>query len=267
MSLIELAPHVMPILSDELATVLERTMRDHGIDLHSGSGFESIAVEADHLKVSHSRGSPIECELVILAIGVSPNSELARACGLALGMRGSIAVDRQMRTSDPSIFAVGDVVQVTSRITEQPTTLPLAGPANREGRVVADVLSGLQSEFAGVQGTSVCRMFELTVGMTGETAATLARSKALDASEVECVHVHAPSHAGYYPGAQPIHLDLTFHRASGRVLGAQAVGVEGVDKRIDVLAAFIQMRATVSDVAQAELCYAPPVGARRGAEA
>ena len=158
----------MPILNDELATILEQTIRDHGIDLHSGSGFESITAESDHLKVSHTKGTPIECELVILSIGVSPNSELARDCGLSLGMRGSIAVDRQMRTSDPSIFAVGDVVQVTSRVTEKPTTLPLAGPANREGRIVADVLSGLQSEFPGVQGTSVCRMFDLTIAMTGE---------------------------------------------------------------------------------------------------
>ena len=260
--MIELAPHVMPVLSDELATVLETTIRNHGIDLHSGSGFESIVAESDHLKVSHSNGAPIECELVILAIGVSPNSELARDCGLTLGMRGSIAVDRQMRTSDPSIFAVGDVVQVYSRITDQATTLPLAGPANREGRIVGDVLGGLQSEFAGVQGTSVCRMFDLTVGMTGESASTLSRSKAMDPSLVECVSVHSPNHAGYYPGATMIHLDLWFSKESGRVLGAQAVGMEGVDKRIDVLAAFIQMKATVSDVAQAELCYAPPVGER-----
>ena len=266
MSLIELAPHVMPILSDELATILEKTIRDHGIDLHSGSGFESITAESDHLKVSHTKGTPIECELVILSIGVSPNSELARDCGLSLGMRGSIAVDRQMRTSDPSIFAVGDVVQVTSRVTDKPTTLPLAGPANREGRIVADVLSGLQSEFPGVQGTSVCRMFDLTVAMTGETPASLSRSKAMDAEKVETVHVHAANHATYYPGSSMIHLDLCFDRESGRVLGAQAVGKDGVEKRIDVLAAFIQMKATVSDVAQAELCYAPPVREKRGNE-
>ena len=250
----------MPALSGELASIIESTMRSHGIELYTNSGLEGITSQDSSLCVTHSNGQPITCQLVIISIGVSPNSTLAKDCQLPLGPRGSILVDSHMRTGDPTIFAVGDAVQVTNSVTGLATNVPLAGPANREGRLAGDVLCGFEEEFRGVQGTAVCKVFDLTIAMTGETPDSLKRWKAKEAESEEWVHVHSPSHASYYPGASPIHLNLTFDRKDGRVLGAQAVGTEGVDKRIDVLSVFVQMKAKVSDVAQAELCYAPPVG-------
>ena len=250
----------MPALSGELASIIESTMRSHGIELYTNSGLEGITSQDSSLCVTHSNGQPITCQLVIISIGVSPNSTLAKDCQLPLGPRGSILVDSHMRTGDPTIFAVGDAVQVTNSVTGLATNVPLAGPANREGRLAGDVLCGFEEEFRGVQGTAVCKVFDLTIAMTGETPDSLKRWKAKEAESAECVHVHSPSHASYYPGASPILLNLTFDRKDGRVLGAQAVGTEGVDKRIDVLSVFVQMKAKVSDVAQAELCYAPPVG-------
>lgn len=263
----------MPNLSDELATVLESKMKEKGIAVNANNGVKEIVSKEDNsLEVVCSDGSALPCDLVVMSVGVLPNSELAKAAGLELGVKGCIKVDDHMQTSDPDIYAVGDAIQVKDYVTGFDTHIPLAGPANRQGRIVADVLCGLNSYYRGSQGTSVCGMFDLCVAMTGQTRASLLRfgkaegvrdrSKAMNPDDIGTVCVHSPNHASYYPGSTPIHLDLTFDRRTGAVLGAQAVGVQGVDKRIDVVASYIHMKGTVTDLVQAELCYSPPVGGR-----
>jgi rhodanese-related sulfurtransferase len=177
-----------------------------------------------------------------------------------LGERGGIRVDSLMQTSDPRIFAVGDAVEVTDVVTGDPALIPLAGPANRQGRIAADAIFDRPSAFRGVQGTAVCGVFGLTVAMTGASERTLRRAGRED---FEAVYLHPADHAGYYPGAQPIHLKLLFARSDGRILGAQAIGEAGVARRIDVIALAIQKEGTVFDLEEAELCYAPQFGSAK----
>ena len=205
-------------------------------------------------------GAAFDAGLVVLAIGVRPESSLAREAGLEIGDRGGIRVDSQMRTSDPHIWAVGDAVEVRNRVTGQWELIPLAGPANRQGRIAADVICGRDSRFSSVQATAVCGFFGLTVALTGATEKTLRRAGIED---FKAVYLHPAHHAGYYPGAKPIHLKLLFRGSDGLLLGAQAVGEEGVERRIDVIAMAIQMGATVFDLEEAELCYAPQYGSAK----
>ena len=173
-SIVEMAPHVMPLLHDELATVLEDAIKEKGIHLVTGNGLKNIEKgEGNELVVVCSDDMKISCDLILLAIGVRPCSDLAKEAGLELGIKGAIKVDETMKTSDDNIYAVGDAVQVKDYVTGLDTHVPLAGPANRQGRIVADVLCGLPSTFRGVQGTSVCGMFDLCVAMTGQTPAML----------------------------------------------------------------------------------------------
>jgi NADPH-dependent 2,4-dienoyl-CoA reductase/sulfur reductase-like enzyme len=212
------------------------------------------------LTVGAESGARFPADLVILAIGVRPETELARAAGLEIGARGGIAVDAQMRTSDPRIWAVGDAVEVPDVLTGQDTVLPLAGPANRQGRVAAESIAGRATQFRGIQATAVVGVLGLTVASTGASEKGLRRA---GVTSFEKVYLHPGHHAGYYPGARPIHLKLLFSVPDGRILGAQAIGLEGVEKRIDVIATAIQFRGTVHDLAEAELCYAPQFGAAK----
>jgi rhodanese-related sulfurtransferase len=198
--------------------------------------------------------------MVILAIGVRPETALAKQAGLELGARGGIRVDAHMRTSDPHIWAVGDAVEVHEALTGLDILLPLAGPANRQGRIAAAAIFGRDSTFRGVQGTAVCGMFGLTVAMTGCSEHALVRD---GIDDFACVYLHPGHHVSYFPGAKPIHIKLVFRPSDGRVLGAQAVGEEGVARRIDVLAMAIQKEASVFDLEEAELCYAPQFGAAK----
>jgi rhodanese-related sulfurtransferase len=198
--------------------------------------------------------------MVILAIGVRPETGLARAAGLEIGPRGGIRVDAQMRTSDPAIWAVGDAVEVRDFVTGQPALIPLAGPANRQGRIAADVICGRDSTFRGSQGTAICGVLGLAIAMTGASEKGLKRAGIV---EFETVYLHPAQHTGYYPGAKPMRLKLVFRKSDGLILGAQAVGMEGVDKRIDVIAMAIQKGGTVFDLEEAELCYAPQFGSAK----
>ena len=198
--------------------------------------------------------------MVILALGVRPESELAQAAGLDLGARGGIRVDEQMRTSDPRIWAVGDAVETRDFVTGEWGIVPLAGPANRQGRIAANAICGRPGGFRGVQATAVCGVFGLTVAMTGASEKALRR---IGWQDFQAVYVHPGHHVGYYPGAHPIHLKLIFRASDGRILGAQAVGEEGVERRIDVIAMAIQKQGTVFDLEEAELCYAPQYGAAK----
>jgi rhodanese-related sulfurtransferase len=199
-------------------------------------------------------------DLVVLAIGVRPEANLAREAGLTIGERGGIRVDSQMRTSDPDIWAIGDAVEVRNRVTDQWELVSLAGPANRQGRIAADVICGRDSHFAGVQATTVCGFCGLTVALTGATEKAL---RWAGIEDFKAVYLHPTHHVGYYPGAKPIHMKLVFRTSDGLLLGAQAVGEEGVERRIDVISMAIQMGATVFDLEEAELCYAPQYGAAK----
>jgi rhodanese-related sulfurtransferase len=199
--------------------------------------------------------------MVLLAMGVRPDTTLARQAGLEIGQLGGIRVDERMRTSAPNIWAVGDAVEVRNFITGEWGLIPLAGPASRQGRIAADVIFGRNSRFRGVQGTLVCKVFAATVAATGITERALQHLKKPIAYEK--VYLHPSNHAAYYPGAKPINLKLLFSPADGKILGAQAVGEEGVEKRIDVISMAIQKGSTVFDLEEAEMCYAPQFGSAK----
>jgi NADPH-dependent 2,4-dienoyl-CoA reductase/sulfur reductase-like enzyme/rhodanese-related sulfurtransferase len=253
-------PQVMPPVDPELAGYVAEHLKQKGVELRLGEGFQSIEQRDGRLAVITERGAVIGTDLVILAMGVRPETKLAAAAGLTLGARGGIQVDAAMRTSDPHIFAVGDAVEVRDLILGQEVVVPLAGPANHQGRVAAETIAGRASEFRGVQATAIVSVLGLTVASTGASEKGLRRA---GRSDFGVVYLHPGHHAGYYPGAHPIHLKLIFEKPGGRVLGAQAVGAEGVDKRIDVVATMIQMKGTVHDLADVELCYAPQFGSAK----
>jgi NADPH-dependent 2,4-dienoyl-CoA reductase/sulfur reductase-like enzyme/rhodanese-related sulfurtransferase len=260
-TVLEKLRQVMPPLDPEMAAPVMQHLETSGVGLHMGDGLAAIAAtRTGSLVVSAESGARLPADLVILAIGVRPETELARMAGLRIGPRGGIVTDASMRTSDPHIWAVGDAAEVRDVLTGQETVLPLAGPANRQGRVAAESIAGRATSFRGVQATSVVGILGLTVASTGASEKGLVRA---GVTGFEKVYLHPGHHAGYYPGAQPIHLKLLFSLADGRILGAQAVGSEGVEKRIDVIAMAIQLGGTVRDLAAAELCYAPQYGAAK----
>ena len=260
-TVLEKLPQVMPPLDPEMAAPLMEHLAKTGVQLQLGDGLARIEERAGGgLVVVAESGARLPADLVILAIGVRPETALAKDAGLEIGPRGGIVVDAQMRTSDPRIWAVGDVVEVQDVLTGQETVLPLAGPANRQGRVAAESIAGRATQFRGVQATAVVGVLGLTVASTGASEKGLRRA---GVTSFQKVYLHPGHHAGYYPGARQIHLKLVFSVPDGRILGAQAVGFEGVEKRIDVIATSIQFNGTVHDLAEAELCYAPQFGAAK----
>jgi NADPH-dependent 2,4-dienoyl-CoA reductase/sulfur reductase-like enzyme/rhodanese-related sulfurtransferase len=263
--LVELADHVLPPLDAELAPLVADELVAHGVDLRLGVSAQSIApAEADErvaVTVALSDGATITADLVIVNVGVRPANALAREAGLELGPTGAIRVDGDQHTSDPRIWAVGDAVEVTLAITGTSGPVPLAGPANRQGRRAADSMCGRRTTpQAAVLGTAIVRVFDLTAATTGASQTTLRRAGIAH----EVVHIHPGHHAGYYPGAQELHLVASF-APDGRLLGAQAVGRAGVDKRIDVLATAIRAGMTADDLAELELAYSPPYGSAKDA--
>ncbi len=256
-TVIEMLPQVMPPMDAEMVAPVHAHLAAHGVKLVLGATVAGFAANDARIDVQTKEGATHPADVVILAIGVRPETALAKAAGLALGERGGIRVDEQMQTGDPHIWAVGDAVEVRDRITGAWTLLALAGPANRQGRIAADAICGRPAAFHGTQGTAICGFFGLAVASTGASEKVLQRAGITD---YEKIYLHAGHHAGYYPGAEKIHLKLIFRTTDGRVLGAQVVGKAGVDKRIDVLAMAIQKGATVYDLEEAELCYAPQFG-------
>ncbi|MBI4875273.1 MAG: FAD-dependent oxidoreductase [Acidobacteria bacterium] len=261
-TVVEIADQLLPVLDPEMAVYVSQHLAKHHVQVRLGQGVASFEQTSEGLLVRTPHGAAIPADLVLLSAGVRPETQLARAAGLELGERGGIRVDDRMRTSDPHIWAVGDAVETRDVVTGEERLAPLAGPANRQGRIAADSICGRPSAFRGVQATAVCGCFGLTVAMTGATEKTLER---LGWDDYEAVYLHPTQHAGYYPGAKPIHLKLLFRKSDGRILGAQAAGEEGVERRIDVLAMAIQKQATVFDLEETELCYAPQYGAAKDA--
>jgi NADPH-dependent 2,4-dienoyl-CoA reductase/sulfur reductase-like enzyme/peroxiredoxin family protein/TusA-related sulfurtransferase/rhodanese-related sulfurtransferase len=258
-TLVELAPQVMGPADPEIAAPLHDELLRHGVDLRLNTSVTGFAARDGALDVSLSTGAVLTCGLAVLAIGVKPEVALARAAGLQLGARGGIAVDAHMRTSDPHIYAVGDAVEIVDFVTDTPALIPLAGPANRQGRIAADNIFGRAHAYKKTQGTAICKVFDLAVGMTGASEKLLARLK----RPCETITVHPSSHASYYPGAHLLTLKVMFDPETGALLGAQAVGRDGVDKRIDVLATAIRAGLSVYDLEDLELSYAPPYGSAK----
>lgn len=260
-TLVEMIDQVLPPLDSEHAHVAEARMRREGVKLALGDGVASFTPgEHGSINVHTQSGASYPAELVILALGVRPDTALAKMAGLEIGQRGGVRVDAQMRTSDPDIFAVGDVAEVKDFVTGQWSLIPLAGPANRQGRIAADAITGRKAEFRGSQGTSIIGLFGVTIAWTGVSEKLL---RQLGDSDYEKIYLYPNSHAGYYPGAKPIAMKVLFRKSDGKLLGAQAFGEDGVDKRISTFAAFLQMGATIEDLAEAEVCYAPQFGSAK----
>jgi len=264
-TIVEMQPQVMPLLDPEMASPIHAELIKRGVRLRlneSVTGFEKD--EDESISARLKSGTIEKADVVILSIGVRPEIRLAEDAGLEIGRRRGIRVDKHMRTSDEKIWAVGDAVEVKDVVTNQWGPIPLAGPANRQGRIAADTIMGREAEFRGVQGTSVVGILGLVVAFTGASEKTLRNLGIWDGpAPFEKVYLHPGHHAAYYPGASPISLKLIFSSKDGRVAGAQAIGKEGVEKRIDVIAMAIQKKATVFDLEEAELCYAPQFGSAK----
>ena len=262
-TLLELADQILAPLDVEQSRAVEDVLRRHGVTLALGEAVTGFVQQASgEIAVQTKAGTTYPANIVILALGVRPDTALAKSAGLQLGERGGIKVDEHMRTSDPDIYAVGDAVEVHDVVTGADTLLALAGPANRQGRIAADAMKGRSSRFRGVQGTAIIGLFGTTVAWTGASEKTLRR---LGRDDFEKIYLYPNHHARYYPGAKTIAMKLIFAKADGRILGAQAYGEEGVDRRIDVIATLIQKGGTVYDLEEAELCYAPQYGSAKDA--
>ena len=262
-TVLQLLPQILGPLDPEVAVTVEGYLRKKGVQLELGDGAaEFVQIEDGSISVKTTSGKTHDADVVILAIGVRPETALAKTAGLEIGERGGIRVDDQMHTSNADIFAVGDAIEVKDFMTDEWSLVALAGPANRQGRIAADVIAGRDSRFRGTQGTSIIGLFGGAVAWTGVSETTLKR---LGHTDYEKIYLYPNSHAGYYPGASMIGLKVVFRKSDGKVLGAQALGEDGpaVDKRISALAMAIQMGATVYDLEEAELCYAPQFGSAK----
>ena len=265
-SLVEMLPHIMPQMDEEMAQPLHDEMRDHGIKLYLNNGVSKVTrtrtVTDEHalkgFKVELQDATEITADIVIMAIGVRPNNELAKSAGLEVGETGGIKVNEYLQTSDSDIYAVGDAIEITNLVNEQPARIPLAGPANRQGRMAANNVLGAQEKYKGSLGTSICKIFNLAAGSTGMSERMLKKNGV----KYKKLYINPASHASYYPGSQVLHIKVLFND-KGYILGAQIIGSEGVDKRIDVLATAIRNKLTLIDLEELELAYAPPFGSAK----
>ena len=252
-TLIEMADQVIAPVDYDIACEVHAHLQEKGVRLQLNSALSSVSDTGSALDIQLTSGN-VKADMMILAIGVNPESALAHAAGLKLSPKGAIVVDEHMRTSDPSIYALGDAVQIKDFVSEQDGYVPLAGPANKQARIVADVICGVPSSYCGTQGSSIIKAFDLTVGATGINEKTAKRL----GIAYEKSFTYSSNHASYYPGAQSMSIKTLYDPQSGNILGAQIVGREGVDKRLDVFATAIRARMKAADLAQLELSYAPP---------
>jgi NADPH-dependent 2,4-dienoyl-CoA reductase/sulfur reductase-like enzyme/rhodanese-related sulfurtransferase len=258
-TVVELADQILPPWDAEMAAPIADHLRERGVSLKLNNAAEAILPIDDSVVVRLRSGEPLAADMVVLSVGVRPDNKLAVEAGLEVGPRGGIRVNDQMQTADPDIYAVGDAIETRSSVDGSPTQIPLAGPANRQGRIAADNIFGRPTRYAGTQGTAIVGVFEMAAAMTGFSEKGLKAA----GTPYEKVYVHPANHAGYYPGAKQMSIKLLFAPDSGRLLGAQAVGRDGVDKRIDVLAVAIKAGMTVFDLEELELAYAPQFGSAK----
>ena len=257
-TIVELSDHLIAPLDYDMACEVHQYARSQGLNLVLNNGVTAIEEKGGKLCVKLSNGE-LETDMVILSVGVRPDTVLAREAGLALNQRGAILVNSHMLSSDPDIYAVGDAVEITDFVTRQKGYVPLAGPANKQGRIAADNICGIGSEYKDTQGSSVLKLFDMTIAMTGVNERT-AKAAGLDYDKM---YTYNQSHASYYPGGHGISMKVLYEKGTGRILGAQLVGYDGVDKRCDVLAVAIRAGLTASDLTELELCYAPPFGSAK----
>ncbi len=265
-SVIEMLPHVIPFFDPEMTAQVHEKLTEKGVDLYLNTAVKSFSLgeAGSRINVVTEPDKGLSCDMVILAIGSKPENDLARDAGLEIGDRGGIRVNEYMQTSDSNIWAVGDVVESRDIISGEQVLSLLANPANRQARIAADSIFGRKRLFRGVQSTAVCRIFDLNIASTGVSEKSLKRyAENGNVIPYEKVYLHPRNHAEYYPGSSFMAMKLIFSSEDGRVLGAQAVGYEGIEKRIDVIAMAIQMGATVFDLEEAELCYAPQFGSAK----
>ncbi len=256
-TIIELADHLIAPLDFDMAADVHRYIKSKGVRLVLGNGVKSIAT-GGALTVTLDKGT-LSADMLILSVGVRPDTALAASAGIRVNKRGAIMVDSFMRTNVEDIYAVGDAVEVTDFVTGSPAFIPLAGPANKQGRIAADNICGLERRYTGTQGSAVLKIFDMTVASTG------INEKAVMAAgmEYDKTYIYSGSHASYYPGATNMSIKALWDKKTLRLLGAQIVGFDGVDKRMDVLAAAIRFGAKITDLTQLELCYAPPFGSAK----
>jgi NADPH-dependent 2,4-dienoyl-CoA reductase/sulfur reductase-like enzyme/peroxiredoxin family protein/rhodanese-related sulfurtransferase/TusA-related sulfurtransferase len=257
--LVEMVDQIMPPLDREMARDLEVHMRRHGVTLHLGAGAAAFKDEGGRVQVELSTGKAVTADMVILSAGVRPDTTLAKMAGLEVGARGGIKVDSHMMTADKDIYAAGDAVEVEDFVTGASAVIPLAGPANRQGRIVGENMCGRPTSYTSTQGTAIVKVFDMTGGGTGATEKGLKRA----GHPFRKIYLHPAGHAGYYPGSAPMHIKVLFEPENGRLLGAQVVGYDGVDKRLDVFATAIRAGMTVHDLERLELAYAPPYGSAK----
>lgn len=253
-SIVELADHLIAPLDFDMAADVHRYIRDKGIGLYLNNGVTSV--EGNRIILQNG---VLEADIVIMSVGVRPESTLAKDCGIALNARGSIIVDEQMRTNIPDIYAVGDAVQVKDFVSDLAAFIPLAGPANKQGRIAADNIAGIPSKYKGTQGSAVLKLFDMTIATTGLNE----KSAAAAGIDYDKTYIYSASHASYYPGAENMSIKAIWDKNSQKLIGAQIVGFGGVDKRMDILATSIRFGAKVTDLAELELCYAPPFGSAK----
>ncbi|MDF2557882.1 MAG: NAD(FAD)-dependent dehydrogenase [Bacillales bacterium] len=252
-TLCEAAPHILSPFDSDMVVMAEKVLIDNGIELILNDGVKGFTDSQDHVDVILDSGKMLKGDIVILAIGVIPDTAFLKNSGLEIGPRGHIVVNERMETNLEGVFAVGDAIEVVDFITKEKTAIPLAGPANKQGRIAADNICGIPSTYKGTQGTAIIKVFDLVAASTGANERTLQRLNV----DYKVIYVHPISHASYYPDAKQMSLKLIFNE-EGKILGAQGIGYEGVDKRIDVIATTIRLGGTVDDLAELELCYAPP---------
>lgn len=257
--IVELADQILPPWDAEMASPIAAHLREKGVTLKLSNAAEAIEPADDCVVVRLRSGESLDADMVVLSVGVRPENHLAVNCGLAVAARGGIQVNDQMQTSDPDIYAVGDAIETRNLVDGSPAQLPLAGPANRQGRIAADHIFGRSTRFAGIQGTAIVGAFEMAAAMTGLSEKVLRKA----GTPFEKIYIHPANHAGYYPGAKQMSIKLLFEPDGGRLLGAQAIGRDGVDKRMDVLAVAIKAGMTVFDLEELELAYAPQFGSAK----
>lgn len=261
-ALVEAAPQVMAPLDEEMAVYLHESLGSNGVELHLNEPIQRFDAPEGSAKASSvvlKSGKTLAADMVILGLGVRPEVELARAAGLEIGELGGIRVNERLQTSDPAIWAVGDVIEVRHPLSGAWQLVPLGGPANRQGRTAADNIFGLESRYKGTYGTAILRLFELHAACTGLNERQLRRL----GLPYEAIHLHPAHHASYYPGSRRIALKVLFNPDDGKLWGAQAVGEAGIDKRVDVIATALKAGLTIDDLADLELCYAPPFGSAK----
>ena len=252
-SVIEFSNQVIAPLDIDMACDVRHNLERHGVKLYLNNGLQKIMDDNGGLRLELQNGM-IAADMLILSIGIKPETWLAKSAGLRLNDRGGIVVNKHMRTSDPDIYAAGDAVEITDFVTGQATMIPSASPANKQARIVADNICGIPTEYSGAQGSGIIKVFDMTAAFTGINEKTAKRLNI----DYDKVFLWLPNHAGYYPGAKPMSMKVLFEKKSGKILGAQIVGFDGVDKRCDVLATAIRAGMTANDLKQIDLCYAPP---------